>query len=397
MAKALQGVTVLDFGRIIAGPFCAYLLRELGAEVIKIEMPGGGETLRTLPPLTKGGEGYSFIILNRGKKSITLNLETEKGREISGELIRKADILVENFSFKVIDRLGLNYELIREMNPGLIHASITGFGHTGPRSSQFAVDIVAQAMGGLMSVTGFQNNPPTRAGISLGDFLAGINAVVGILAALYYREKTGEGQHIDISMQDCMWSIVAVEHLPRYYISGPVLERGGNTHPGVTPAGTFLAKDGYVIIWVVTVSHWEHLLEAIGRTDLIGLKVYATQNDRIKCREDVEALVADWVSNKTVTEIMENLGKFEVPCSIVPTFEEVVNEPQILSRDMLIEVEQIISGRLKVPGSAFKLTKTPGEAGSPAPFLGEHNYEIYSNLLGYTEEYINKLQDEGVI
>ncbi len=397
MAKALENIRVLDFGRIISGPFCGYLLQELGAEVIKVEIPVGGETLRTLPPPTKGGESYSFVILNRGKKSITLNLETKRGRDIAKELVRKADVLVENFSYGVVDRLGLRYEVLEKINPSLIHASITGFGHTGPRSSQFAVDIVAQAMGGLMSVTGFPDNPPTRAGVSLGDFLVGLNATIAILAALHYRGRTGEGQHIDLSMQDCMWAMVAVEHLPNYCMSGPVLPRRGNSHPGVLPAGTFLTKDGPVIIWVVTVGHWESLLRGIGRTDLMGLPKYATQMDRIKCRDEVETMVSEWAKTKTVAEVVKELSAVEVPCSPVPSFDEVVHDPQLISRDMIIEVEQLISGSLRVPGSAFKLSRTPGDASSAAPYLGQHNYEVYSGLLGYSEQEIKELQDAGII
>lgn len=397
MAKALENIRVLDFGRFIAGPFCASLLQDLGAEVIKVEIPVGGESGRYIPPYTEGGECYSFIIVNRGKKSVTLNLEAERGREIARELLKKADVLVENFSYGVADRLGLRYETLREINPSLIHASMSGFGHTGPRRSQFAYDIVAEAMGGFMSVTGFPNTPPTRAGIVLGDFLAGLYATIAILAALHHREKTGEGQHIDISMQDCMWAIVAPEHLGKYFMFGMVPQRYGNGHPSLVPYNTYQAKDGYVVIAILTIAQWQSLLRVIGRTDLIGLPKYDTQNERIKYRDEVDSMISEWTSARTMAEVINELNNAELPCSPVPTLDEVVKDPQILSRNMIIEVEQLISGRLQVPGSVFKLSKTPGDASSPAPFLGQHTYEVYSGLLGYSEQKIKNLQDDGII
>jgi len=397
MAKALDNVKVLDFSRMYAGPFCTMILRDLGAEVIKIEIPDGGDGVRTMPPLTHGGESYIFINLNRGKQGITLNLDSEKGREITQELVRKVDVVVENFTPGVMDRLGLGYKELEKINPGLIYASLSGFGHTGPRHSQPAFDTVAQAMGGFMSITGFPDGPPTKAGPAVADLLSGVYGTVSILAALHHRERTGEGQHIDISMQDCMWAITAIQFAPQYFLTGEVPQRLGNRQIELTPFNVYPAKDGSVVVAIVTVGQWQNLLRVIGREDLLGVEKYATQVERMKRWQEADALVEEWTKVRSVREIINTLNKADLPCSPVPAFDEVANDAQLLSREMVIEVEQLLSGNLKVPGSVFKLSKTPGDVRYPAPFLGEHNYEIYCNLLGYSEQEINKLAEDGII
>ena len=397
MPRALDDVKVLDFSRMYAGPFCTMVLKELGAEVIKVEIPGGGDGVRNIPPITQGGEAYIFVNLNRGKKSITLNLDTQRGQEISKELVKKVDVVVENFTPGVMDRLSLGYEELKKVNPGLIYASLSGFGHTGPRRLQPAYDTVAQAMGGFMSVTGFPDNPPTKAGPGLADFVSPLYTTISILAALRHREKGGKGQHIDISMQDCIWAITAVQFAAIYFHTGEVPPRVGNRQLEATPFGTFPAKDGYVVIAVVTVGQWENFLRIIEREDLIGVEEYATQVERLKRWQEVDAMIEEWTKTRSVKEIVETLNNAHLPCSPVPTFDEVANDPQLLSREMVIEVEQLLSGNLKVPGSVFKLSETPGEAKYSAPFLGEHNYEIFRDLLGYGEAEINKLAQEGII
>ncbi len=397
MAKALDGLKVLDFTRMYAGPFCTMLLGELGAEVIKVEIPVGGDAVRTTPPLTEGGESHIFTILNRGKKSITLNLGSEKGCELARELAKWADVVVENFTPGVMDRLGLGYEELRKVNPRLIFASISGFGHTGPRSSQPAFDLVAQAMGGLTSVTGFPHDPPTKAGPAIADFSGALYTVISILAALQYRWKTGEGQMVDISLQDCIWALTAIEHLPFYLLTGRAPQRHGNSPPAQTPFGIYPAKNGYVVVAVVTIGQWEGFLRVVGREDLIGDERYFTQAQRLNYRDEMEALVEEWTRKRSVEEILNELGNASVPCSPVPAFDEVANDPQLAYRGMTTDVEQLISGKVKVPGSIFKLSETPGDAKSPAPFLGQHNYEVYSNLLGYSEQEIGEFADAGIV
>ena len=396
MAKALQDVVVLDFTRYLAGPYCTMLLKELGAEVIKIERPGVGDFDRGTPPLTEEGESYQFISRNRGKKSITLNLSTEKGLQIARELVKKADIVVENFSPGVMDRLGLGYKELSQVNPRLIYASVCGFGHSGPRQYERAFDIVAQAMGGLMSVTGFPDNPPTKAGPAVGDFTGSFHTTIAILAALHYRSISGEGQAIDISMQDGIWAITAPER-GSYFLNNQLPPRTGNAHPDALPFGTYPAKDGHVVIVINAVEHWDIFLKIIGRDDLIGDQRYAILAERTKHRDEVEALVENWTRTKSIEEIVSTLQNANLPCCPVPAFDQVANDPQLKSREMLVEVEQAASGKVKVTGSAFKMSKTPGDNKFPAPSLGEHNYEVYTSLLGYREQDIKKLADEGVI
>ena len=397
MSKALKDVKVLDFTRMLAGPFCTMQLAELGAEVIKIEIPEGGDATRSMPPQTEGGESYMFIIANRGKKSITLNLASDEGREICKELVKKMDVVVENFSPVVMDNLGLGYEELSRVNYGLIYASSSGFGHTGPRSSQLAFDMIIQAMSGYMSVNGYPDGPPTKGAGAIADTISGLYTTISILAALQYRSRTGEGQYIDTSMQDCMWAIIGPTEAPRYFLTGESPPRMGNRERDVTPYGAYPAKDGYVIITTATVGQWQNFLRVMGREDLIGVEKYDTQLERNKYANEIDALVEEWTRVRTVAEIANSLNDAHLPCSPVSTYAEVANDPQLLSRDMLTEVEQVISGKIKVPGSPLKLSKTPGDPTLTAPFLGEHNYEVYSNLLGYSEEEIGKLADDGVI
>ncbi len=397
MPKALEKIKVLDLTRMYAGPFCTMLLKDLGAEVIKVEIPGGGDAVRTIPTLTEAGESYPFIMLNRGKKSVTLDMNSVKGREIVKELVKKVDVLVENFTPRVMERAGLSYEELSEVNPGLIYASLSGFGHTGPRRDFPAFDLIAQASGGFMSVTGFPDGPPIHAGTALADFTGGLYTTIGILAALQYRTETGEGQFIDISMQDSVWAITAPGNAGFYFLTGESPARFGNGYLEAVPFGVYPSKNGYIAIAIVTIGQWHGLLRVMEREDLSGVEKYATQIERTNYREEVDALVEEWTKTKTIAEIVNLFKEAHLPCSPIPSFAEVANDPQLLSRGMITEVEQLISGKTKVTGSVFKFSRTPGDVKFPAPILGEHNYEVYSDMLGYSEEEIGKLVDGGVI
>jgi len=397
MAKALDGIRVLDFTRMYGGPLGTMILAELGAEIIKVEVPGGGDAIRTTAPLTEGQESYRFVVLNRGKQGITLNLHSEEGQRICKELVKKCDVLVENFTPGVMESYGLGYEQLKSHNPHLIYASISGFGHTGPRRSQVAFDTIIQAMGGLISVNGFPDSPPTKVGPAIADFLGGIFSIIAILAALQYRSRTKQGQFVDISMQDCIWYITAIQFLPLYILTGKEPQRLGNSQIEVTPFNIYRAKDGYIVIGVVTVAQWQRLLEVIGREDLKGVPEYASQVTRIHHAEEMDAIVETWTKERTVDEMLNVLEAADLACSPVPTFGQVAKDPQLASRNMQVEVEQLISGKLRVPGSVFKMSQTPGDPTEPAPFLGQHNAEVYSNLLGYDHATIDRLQREGII
>jgi crotonobetainyl-CoA:carnitine CoA-transferase CaiB-like acyl-CoA transferase len=396
MAGALQGMTVLEFGNVYAAPFCTLLLKDLGAEVIKVERITGGDTVRNDAPLTEGNESGTFIILNRGKKSITLNIASEKGRDIVRRLTKHADALIENFSPGTMDKLGLSYEDLCKVNPKLIYASISGYGHTGPRRDEVSFDPVAQAMGGMTAVNGFPERP-VKCGVAIADFATGMFTALAIVAAYLHVQKTGEGQRIDMSLQDCVWQLSSIEWSPFYFIDGKVPVRTGNGHPKAVPGNLYPSSDGSVRIDCGALSQVQRLFRVIGGEELVNSPFSCNQAERIKHKDEIDALVAEWTQKRTAAEIVEQLKKIDVPCSIVPSFDQVCNDEQLLDRDMIIEIEQLVSGPMRVPGSVFKLSKTPGDVRLPAPFLGEHNTDVYSRMLGYTEEEIETLAGEGII
>jgi crotonobetainyl-CoA:carnitine CoA-transferase CaiB-like acyl-CoA transferase len=371
-------------------------LGDLGAEIIKIEKPNSGDATRSMPPLVKG-QGYVFFTMNRNKKSVTLDLKAERGKRIFKELAQKGDVVVENFTPGVMERLGFTYEELRAINPKIIFASVSGFGQTGPYRSRVAFDPILQAMGGWMSITGYPNKPPVMTGSALADFVSSLHAMVAILAALLYREKTGEGQAIDISMHDCTWETAAAEYFGLYFVSGKVPLRVGNRRLYVAPHDAFRAKDGYVFIVTIPNAQWLNLLRVIGREDLADDPRFASPSKRVENEEQANALVQEWVKTRTVEQVLTELEAARVPCAPILDIAQVVDDPHLLSRNMVLEVEQPDAGRIKVPGSVFKLSETPGEVKSPAPSLGQHNEEIYRGLLGYSKEEIASLREEGII
>jgi CoA:oxalate CoA-transferase len=396
MAKALEGVRVLDFTQYLSGPHCTAVLSELGAEIIKVEMPGKGEPERVAMPMTPKRESYQFLSYNRGKRSITLNLKDPKGVEIAKKLTAEVDVLVENYAPGVLERLGLGYEEASKINPRIIYASISGFGHTGPRRNDVCYDVVAQAMGGLMSVTGHPDGEPLKAGVSLGDYMGGYNGAIAILAALYYRKISGEGQAIDISMQDGIWAMVFPDRA-NYFDNHIVPKRIGNKLSSSAPFGAYNAKDGYVVICTITDPQWQKVLQAMGREDLVGEQRYATRENRTKNMDEVDGLVQGWCKGNTVEEVMAVLKKFQVPCSPLPTFDQVASDPHLLSRDMIVEVDQPVSGKVKLIGSVYKMSKTPGDRKQRVAAVGEHNEAIYGGLLGIDAQEMRKLKEENII
>ena len=396
MASVLEGITVLDFTQVYSGPFSTMLLKDLGAEIIKVERPGSGDLTRNDIPHTEGMEGGAYIILNRGKKSLTLDLKSEKGRDICKELVKKVDVLVENFSPGTMDSLGLGKDECCKLNPGLIYASLSAFGQTGPLRDYPGFDPIAQAMGGMTIVTGFPEQP-TRCGVSIADFTSGFFTTLSVVAALLHKTKTGEGQTIDISMQDCIWQLTSVEYSPYYFLQGEEPPRLGNGHSAMIPCNLYPTKDGRVFISAGVLAQVHRLWTAMERTDLIDSPLGANQNVRYKHRGEIDEAIGAWTKTRTTDEIVAILKEADVPCSKLPTFSEVCNDAQLKSRDMIVEVEQLVSGKVKTPGSPFKLSKTPGKIDYPAPFLGQDNNEVLADFLGYSEEEIAKLADDGVL
>jgi CoA:oxalate CoA-transferase len=372
------------------------MLKDLGAEVIKVERPGAGDLIRSDTPHTEGMESGVFINLNRGKRSITLNLADAKGKEVCKGLIKKVDVLVENFSPGTMNKLGLGRDEMCKLNPKLIYASLSAYGQTGPLKDYPGFDPVAQAMGGMTVVTGYPDNP-TRCGVSIADFSSGFFTAFSVVGALLHRFKTGEGQTIDISMQECMWQLTSMEFAPYYFLNGEEPPLLGNRHAAMVPCNLYKTSDGRIFIMAGVLDQLRRLYTVMGREDLLDTPLCANQRERSKHRDEIDAVVSEWTKTKTTGEIEVLLKDADVPCARLPKYSEVCNDPQLLSRDAIIEVEQTISGKVKVPGSLFKLSKTPGKIDYPAPFLGQDNNDVYSELLGYTDEEIGKLAEEGVI
>lgn len=396
MAGALRGIRILDFTHIYSGPFCTLILGSLGAEVIKVERTVAGDPIRVDAPRTEGLEGGTFVVLNRGKKSVTLDLGKEQAVEIARRLAARSDVLVENYSPGTMEKLGLDYETLRAANPHLIYASIAAYGQTGPRRDEAGYDPVAQAMGGMTAVTGFPEQP-TKCGVAIADFCTGLFTALAITTAWVHRMSTGEGQRIDMSLQDCVWQLASIEWSPYYFLNGRVPERTGNGHPTMTPGNLYLTADGSVRIDCGALGQVQRLFRLIGGEELESSPMCVPQAERIKHKPQIDALIAEWTRSRRSQEVVDDLRKIDVPCVKVPSFDEVCQDPQLLSREMIVEVEQLVSGKVKVPGSVFKLSRTPGGAALPAPFLGQHNLEVYSGILGYREEEIDRLARDGII
>ena len=325
-----------------------------------------------------------------------MNLKEKKGIDICKELVRRVDIVVENFSPGTMEKLGLGSEELCKINPSLIYASISAYGQTGPMKDYPGFDPVAQAMGGMTMVTGYPDSP-TRCGVSIADFSSGSFTAFSIIGALFHRLRTGEGQTIDISMQESIWQLASIEYAPYYFLNGEEPPRLANQHSAMIPCNLYSTRDGKVFIMAGVLDQLRRLYTVMGREDLLKTPLYSNQNERFKYRDDIDNLVKEWTKDKTTEEVQTILKEVDVPCSKLPAFSEVCNDPQLLSRNAIIEVEQLISGKVKVPGSIFKLSKTPGKIDYPAPFLGQDNYQVLSEILGYSDEKISRLSEDSII
>ncbi|MFQ6051668.1 MAG: CaiB/BaiF CoA transferase family protein [Candidatus Hydrothermarchaeota archaeon] len=390
----LEGLRVLDLTRVLAGPYTTMILCDLGAEVIKIEEPKKGDEARGIGPFIDGVSAY-FLSLNRGKKSITLNLKKKRGREILLKMCEKADILVENFRPGVMARLGLDYHVLKEVNPRLIYAACSGFGQTGPYAHRGAYDMIIQGMGGIISITGEEGMPPVRVGVSIGDITAAFFTTIGILAALYYREKTGKGQMVDVGMLDCQVSILE-NAVIRYLTTGEIPKPLGSRHPSIAPFEAFPAKDGYVI-FAVGSAHWENFCREIGREDLIDDPRFKTNALRSENHSILRPIIAEISRTKTVREWIEKMEKSGVPCGPINTVDKVVNHPQVRERGMIIEIDHPEVGPVKMAGNPIKLSLSSRNISQPAPKLGEHTEEVLKSWIGLDKESIENLRGDGVI
>jgi len=405
MPGPLEGIRVLDLTRVLAGPYGTLLLGDLGAEVIKIEPPDGdgtrgkGSTSLGATPehyLHKGESAY-FIAINRNKKSVVLDLKREAAREVFLDIARSSDAVIENFRPGVADRLGIGYEATRAVKPDIIYCSISGYGADGPLRDWPAFDVVVQALGGGMSITGEPGRPPCRAAIPIGDLAGGMFADIAILAALRRRDKTGEGEWIDMSLFDGQISLLT--YVAGYYLlSGIVPDPVGSGHQTVVPYGAYRTKDYYIVITATNDRFWRNLCRAFGCEEKADESGFRTKEERSTNRATVDEFVASHIIKRTNDEWMEILKEHDVPAAPVHTVDKALDEEQVLHRDMVVEIEHTLGGKIRSPNTPFvRMRGVDSKNYSCPPLLGEHTEEVLENLLGYSKGHINKLRADGAI
>jgi CoA:oxalate CoA-transferase len=357
------------------------MLADYGADVIKIEPPKVGDDSRAFGPFV-GKESAYFMSLNRNKRSMVLNFKRQEDCDLFKEMIQQADVVVENYRPGTMEKFGLGYEELKKIKPDLIYAACSGFGHTGPYVHKPAYDIIVQAMGGIMSITGSEGGEPTRVGASVGDIIAGLFSSIGVMMAVYHRERTGEGQKVDVGMLDCQVAILE-NAISRYLVSGVAPQPVGNRHPSITPFEAYTASDGYIIVGAGNDRLWEKLCNLIGRSELIADERFSDNLKRTQHVRELKVILDAVFKVKTINEWMEELEAAGVPCAPINTVDKVLNDPQIKARDMIVELEHPVAGLMKVPGVPIKLSATPGSVDTPAPLLGQHTEEIMKELLGW--------------
>jgi CoA:oxalate CoA-transferase len=401
MEKALDDITVLDLGQVIAMPYCTMLLADLGARVIKVESREQGQERMSLG-IRRVRDGKEERVAaaqyrERNKASVTLNLKHPQGVELFKALVKRADVVAENFSVGTMDRLGLGYETLRQINPGLIYASITAFGQDGPYAHWRGYDILAQALSGYMSITGFPENPPTRSGQSISDYYAGMLCAFSILSALHYRQRTGKGQRLDIALLDSL--ITALDNLgERYTVGGEILTRKGNISFAGSSSGVYQTTDGHVAIAAGTSNLvWRRFCGIIGRPELADDPKFATTAARRANQAETAAIIQGWTGKHSKAEVVSTLADGGVPAAPVNDVAEMVADPQVQARQMFVEREHPIYGPVKITGTPLKLSETPGRIERLAPLPGEHNEEVFVGMLGYTKEDVERWRAEGAI
>jgi crotonobetainyl-CoA:carnitine CoA-transferase CaiB-like acyl-CoA transferase len=391
--KPLTGITVVDLTRVLAGPYCTMLLADMGAEVIKIEDPRVGDDVRSFPPIAHGWSSY-FLGLNRSKKSVALDLKTPGGRDALGRLVGRADVLVENFRPGGLARLGFGYEAVSAINPRLIYCSISGYGQTGPRSQLSGYDPVIQAECGLMSITGFPDGPPTRSGVAITDFLAGLYANQGILLALLTRAQTGTGQHVDIALYDSLLSTLSMP-VGIFEATGHVPDRQGNAHPSIAPYEVFEAGDGLIMICAGNDRLWRSLCEVIHREELADDPRFLSNTDRVGHRIELRRELQAAFTPLRVEDLITRLESRSVPCGRVRSVADGITDPQVVARDMLLTLDVPGLGAFRVLGNPVKMSDVSAGPPLAPPRLGEHTESVLRSL-GYTDKEIDSITQRTV-
>ena len=398
MSKALDGIRVLDLTQYEAGPSCTETLAWLGAEVIKIEPPTGEPARRGLSE-RPDMDSVFFCLLNANKRGVTLNLKSERGRRMFEDMARNADVVVENLGPGAMDRLGLGYEALAKLNPRIICASVKGFGSEGPYAGYKSFEMIAQAMGGVMSLTGSPDGPPMRIEAGLGDTGSGLHAAIGILAAIVQRQATGVGQRIEVAQQDVVVNLTRI-HFRDHYLGVPAIPRKGNRSPGAAPSNLYRCRpfgpNDYVFIHVANTDMWKLLAKAIGHAELADDPRFKDREGRVSRNAELDALVEAWTGQRTKHEVMEMLGAAGVPAGAVLDSGEVLSNEHLRGRGMVVDIEHPNRGKMTMLGSPIRLSASPTEV-TRAPLLGEHNAEVYGRLLGLGEAEVAALRRDGVV
>ena len=393
MPEALEGVRVLDCSQILAGPFCSMLLADMGADVIKIEKPNGGDDTRRMGPPFIDTESAAFLAMNRNKRSIVLNFKEQSGVQAMKTLVKDADIVIENYRTGTMARLGLGYEDLKNINPGIIYCSISGFGRTGPYANRGGFDLVAQGMSGLMSITGVPNSPPVKVGVPIADMNAGMFATYGILTAYINKLRTKKGQYLEISLLEAAIAYTVWESAG-YFATGDIAEPLGSSHRNSAPYQALKTKDGHINVGAPNQSNWERFANAIERSDLVTRNEFKDNASRLVNRESLERELELTLTTKNSSEWLEVLEKSGVPAGPILNISEVWNDPQVEARNMKVTLDHPTAGKITNIGLAAKLYSTPGRITKPAPLLGEHTREILVDA-GYSKKNIEDLIDSG--
>ena len=391
----LSGITVIDFSQILAGPFCTMMLADMGAEVIKIEKPNGGDdTRRYGPPFIKG-ESAAFLTLNRNKKSMVLDLKSDKGLDIAKSMIAKADVLVHNFRPGVVDRMGLSYSTVGEINPALVYCTVSGFGTTGPYASKAGFDLIAQGMSGLMSINGFPDAPPAKVGVPIADLNTGMFATTGILTAYINRLKTGQGQHVDASLLESGIAYTLYESAT-YFATNEIASPLGSAHRMIAPYQAFATKDGYINIGAANQNNWERMCKAIAREELLSDERFSSNAERMINIESLTPIMEKTFGGETTAHWVDILEKSGVPTGPIYQVDQVYSDPHVKTRDMSVELDHPIAGSIRNIGVPVKLSHTPGSVRTPAPVLGAHTDEVLA-LFGFSEDEISRLRRDEIV
>lgn len=392
---ALTGLKVLDLTRVLAGPYCTMILADLGADVIKVEAPGGSDETRAWGPPFQNGVSAYYLCANRNKRSITVNLKTEEGRKIIRTLAKEADVLIHNFKTGSMENWSLDYDSLKHMNPRLVYCSITGFGETGPYRHLPGYDYIIQGMSGLMSITGSEESGPMKIGVAMVDILTGLYSAISIEAALLEREKSGEGQKIDMSLMDTAVSSLA-NVASNYLMSGTIPGRLGNDHPNIVPYSKFKARDGEMIIAVGNNRQFATLCEVMGISEIAVDERFRTNEARVKNKRELTEILESQLQVKPIQEWLELFSQHNIPCGPIAAMDQVFNHPQVIARDMVVHMDHPEAGEIKLVGSPIKLSRTKTKIERHPPIAGEHTAEILQQA-GYSQEEIEHLKEKNII